>query len=93
MNNEELVALLRRGEESYYRGDVQGLVDIVGIAISSISAGYDEAKDAERLDWLEDPAECYWVSVQRSPDGKHIRSGQGKGLRSAIDLAIKESKS
>lgn len=44
-------------------------------------------KDAERLNWLEDRSRCYWVSVQGQPAGNVIRSGQGEGLREAIDAA------
>lgn len=44
-------------------------------------------RDAARLDWLEDMARCYWVDVQRQPDGKMIFAGEGPGLREAIDAA------
>ena len=63
-------------------------------AIASISAGEDEAKDAERLDWLEQfrwesESQCHQVVGEwRDLSGKR----HPEGLRAAID-AIKESKS
>ena len=44
--------------------------------------------DRVRLDWLEDCAKCYWVTIQTQPNGGHIRSGQGQGTRAAIDAAM-----
>ena len=41
--------------------------------------------DAERLDWLEDEAQCYWITIQSQPSGDTIYSGHGKTLREAID--------
>lgn len=48
----------------------------------SQSAGAD---DTRRMDWLEDIAKVYWVTVQTQPHGEHIFAGQGKALREAID--------
>jgi len=53
----------------------------------AITALRESGEDAARLDWLEDPAKCYWVSVQPKRNGPCIRSGQGKGLREVIDAA------
>ena len=55
----------------------------------SVQTQRDEAlKDAGRMDFLEDKDRCYWVDVQRQPDGMMMYAGQGPGLREAIDAAI-----
>lgn len=54
-------------------------------------AGLALPPDTARLDFLEDDGRCYWVDVQRQPDGKGIFAGQGKGLRAAIDQAIRDT--
>lgn len=44
--------------------------------------------DKARLDWLEDPAKCYHVCIDRQPDGYSIINRHpGKGdVRAAIDI-------
>lgn len=61
----------------------------IGDYVADLEAQRDEAlKDAGRLDFLEDKDRCYWVDVQRQPDGMMMYAGQGPGLREAIDAAI-----
>ena len=48
-------------------------------------------KDAARLDWLEDITKCYWVTIQTQPSAKRVFSGQGLGIRAAIDAASGEA--
>ena len=47
--------------------------------------------DSARLDWMEDSSACYWVGIESQPHARRIFGGQGKGIRSAVDQAIKES--
>ena len=48
-------------------------------------------KDAARLDWLEDITKCYWITIQTQPSAKRVFSGQGLGIRAAIDAASGEA--
>lgn len=58
--------------------------------IAAIQRIEELAKDAERLDFIEDPARTYWITIQTQPNANHIRAEQGAGTRAAIDAAIKE---
>lgn len=81
--NEELDAVVNRLAEF-----VASISDCLTAAKTELAA---LRADAERLSYMEDADRCYWVSVQSQPHGSHIFSGQGRGLRSAIDAATAQA--
>jgi len=84
------------GLESDLRAEERGQDNLRRALESAESrlAEVEAERDAERarLDWMEDPARCYWVTIQSQPSGEYFRSGQGVGLRDAIDTAIRHLK-
>jgi hypothetical protein len=69
------------------------------VTISAIDAALAEAnqraednrRDAERLDFLSNPACVYYIQVNRQPDGELLFSvGSVATLRDSIDQAIEQ---
>ena len=67
-------------------GTLPGTVKLLknlAAAIRSLEA------DAKRLDFLEDVSKIYNIDILSQPSGDTVWSGQGSGLRAAIDEARK----
>ena len=75
--------------ENVYLKDM--LTEWMSAAAKRESRAASDAKDARRLDWLEDITKCYWITIQTQPSAKRVFSGQGLGIRAAIDAASGEA--